>query len=202
VTGATGAMPGVATIARFPAPRQAYTAYLGMAVFLASWTMMFAGFFFAYALIRFRAPMWPPGDQPALPLVAPGLNTLVALGGSAALVLARRALRRGERRGPAVWLAAAALIGATFLALQTSVWISLWDAGLRPDGGPYASVFYGLTGIHALHVLVGVVAMGVLAFLLRRGLGRNGEVRVRLWGMYWHFVAAVWIGLYLAIYLV
>jgi len=201
VTAATRATPGVATIARLPTSRHAFTAYLGMVVFLSSWTMMFAGFFFAYALVRSHAPVWPPADQPALPLLAPGINTLVALAGSAALVLALRDMRRGERARPARWLGVAALLGATFLALQAAVWVSLWDAGLRPDGGPYASVFYGLTGIHALHVLVGVVALGALALMLRPGPGRTGELRVRLWGMYWHFVAAVWVGLYLAVYL-
>ncbi len=190
-----------ARIIPYPSGRDGFTAYVGMVLFLGSWAMMFASLFFAYALVRSRAPVWPPLDLPRLPVALPGANAGVALASSAAVVLALRALRAGERRAAARRLLAATGLGALFLGLQSAVWTSLWRAGLRPDGGPYPSVFYALTGFHALHVVIGVVA---LAWLTRRAAGgAYGPARnlpVRLWGLYWHFVGAVWLALYAAVY--
>jgi heme/copper-type cytochrome/quinol oxidase subunit 3 len=184
-------------------PGEVATAWLGMVVFLGSWAMMFAGLFFAYGLVRLRSPAWPPLDQPPLPLLLPGVNVAVVLLSEGALVLALRWLRGGKVRPAAAALAGATLLGATFLALQSVVWVSLWNAGLRPDGGPYPSVFYALTSFHALHVLVGLAA---LAWLAARALAGNlGPARrqaLRLWAMYWHFVGAVWVAMYLAVYVV
>jgi heme/copper-type cytochrome/quinol oxidase subunit 3 len=176
------------------------TSYVGMIIFLGSWAMMFAALFFAYAVVRLRAPMWPPPDQPALPILIPGLNTVVIAGSSAAVVVAVRAHALGRQRRAAIGLGLGAALGALFLALQAVVWFGLWRAGLVPSGGPYASVFYALTVFHALHVVVGLAALGALAIRaqLPRGTTRSA---VRLWGMFWHFVGVVWVALYVAVYL-
>jgi cytochrome c oxidase subunit 3 len=188
-------------VVRHPPTRDALTARLGMVLFLASWTMLFAGLFFAYGLVRSRATAWPPLDQPPLPLALPGANVAVLALGSAALLLAARPLRRGDSRGAARALTAAALLGAIFLALQARVWTSLWAEGLRPDGGPYGSVVYTLTGFHALHVLVGLGALASLAWRAWRGThGPAQTLPARLWAVYWHFVAAVWLLMYLTVY--
>jgi cytochrome c oxidase subunit 3 len=177
------------------------TSYIGMVIFLASWAMMFAGLFFAYGVVRLRAPMWPPVDLPRLPIGVPGFNTLVIAASSGAVALAARASAVGRSRRASIGLAIGAGLGVLFLVLQILVWVDLWRAGLLPDGGPYPSVFYALTAFHALHVLVGLGAIGVLAIRVRspRGAIRNS---VRLWAMFWHFVGAVWLALYVAVYLV
>jgi len=176
------------------------TSYVGMIIFLGSWAMMFAALFFAYAVVRLRAPMWPPPDQPALPILIPGLNTVVIAGSSAAVAVAVRAHALGRQPRAAIGLGLGAAFGALFLALQAVVWVGLWRAGLLPTGGPYASVFYALTAFHALHVVVGLVALGTLAIRAQppRGTTRSA---VRLWGMFWHFVGVVWVALYVAVYL-
>jgi cytochrome c oxidase subunit III len=176
------------------------TAHVGMAVFLGSWAMLFIALFFAYALVRSRAPDWPPLEAPPLPRLLPGLNTLFIAASSAAVVRAVRAQELGRARAAAASLAGAASLGAIFLGLQTLVWTGLWRAGLVPSGGPYQSVFYAFTAFHALHVLVGLAALGWLA---GRALSRAGAPRtdVRLWGWYWHFVGVVWAALYVTVYL-
>jgi cytochrome c oxidase subunit 3 len=178
--------------------RQELTARVGMVVFLGSWVMLFAGLLFTYGLIRSRAPEWPPLDQPRLPLLLPGINTLAVAASSAALVAAQRALRAGRQRSSGARLALAALLGTLFLGLQLVVWATLWRAGLVPGGGPYPSVFYGLTVLHALHVAVGLVALGTLS--LRALTGRARRLTVDLWSMYWHAVGAVWVVLYASVY--
>jgi cytochrome c oxidase subunit III len=176
------------------------TSYVGMVVFLGSWAMLFAALFFSYAIVRVRAPMWPPPDQPMLPVLLPGLNTAVIAASSAAVALAVRAYALGRNRRASLALGLGAGLGTLFLALQAVVWVGVWRAGLVPSGGPYPSVFYTLTGFHALHVLVGLGALGVLAFRAQAPV-RATRSAVRLWGMYWHFVGAVWGALYVAVYL-
>ena len=182
--------------------RRDFTAYVGMLVFLASWAMLFGSLFFAYALVRARAPVWPPVGDPRLPLVLPAVNTAVIALSSFALQSALRSLRRGRLRPVAGALALAAGLGALFLALQLAVWVRVYGEGLVPSGGPYGSVFYALTSFHALHVLVGLVALAWLAVRASRGAyGAMRHVGVRLWAMYWHFVGAIWLVLYATFYL-
>jgi cytochrome c oxidase subunit III len=88
-----------------------------------------------------------------------------------------------------------------FLALQAVVWTGVWRRGLVPSGGPYASVFYAFTAFHALHVLVGLAALGWLASRVASS-ARPLRTEVRLWGWYWHFVGVVWAALYVTVYLV
>jgi heme/copper-type cytochrome/quinol oxidase subunit 3 len=176
------------------------TSYVGMVIFLGSWAMMFAALFFAYAVVRVRAPAWPPPDQPSLPILLPGVNTAVIAASSAAVALAVRALALGRHRRASMALGAGAALGALFLALQAVVWVGVWRAGLVPTGGPYPSVFYALTTFHALHVLVGLAALVVLA-VCARAPRRVSRSAVRLWGMFWHFVGAIWGALYVAVYL-
>jgi cytochrome c oxidase subunit III len=177
------------------------TSYVGMVIFLASWAMMFAALFFSYAVVRVRAPVWPPPDLPALPILVPGLNTIVIAASSVAVALAVRAHALGRHRRASVGLSLGAALGALFLGLQILVWVGLWRAGLLPTGGPYPSVFYALTSFHALHVLVGLAALAVLAIRAQapRGASRSA---VRLWGMFWHFVGVIWGALYVAVYLI
>lgn len=195
--------PGVVRRLADHGRRDEVTATVGMVVFLASWAMLFASLFFSYGLLRARAPVWPPLDQPPLPVLLPGVNTGVAALASGAVILAVHLLRGGLLRRASLALAASAGLGAVFLALQAVVWVGVWRAGLVPGGGPYPSAFYALTAVHALHVLVGIAA---LAWLAARGLGGSAtahrSLSVRLWGMYWHFVGLVWLVLYATVYVI
>jgi heme/copper-type cytochrome/quinol oxidase subunit 3 len=188
----TATAPDTRSAAMRSARHQETTALLGMALFIASWAMLFAALFFAYGFTRVRAVAWPPADLPPLPLGWPALATVAIAGCSAALVWAQRPPTTIHRLRVGVGLA---LAGATlFLGVQLHVWQSLAQAGLRPDGGPYASVFYGLTTFHALHVAVGMAGLGWTWRRLGRGLS------LRLWTLYVHMVGALWLLLYLGVY--
>ena len=173
------------------------TAVLGMTIFIASWAMLFASLFFAYALTRLRAPFWPPLDQPPLPLGLPAVASLQLLMATTALIAVRKQFTAGAR---VTRLLIVALIGETsFLVLQLVVWWSCWQAGLRPETGTYASVFYGLTVFHGAHVLVGVVAL--LDLIVRSARGQLSGVSLRLWTLYLHMVAVLWAIMFVAVYL-
>ncbi|MFZ5471529.1 MAG: cytochrome c oxidase subunit 3 [Myxococcota bacterium] len=178
------------------------TAFIGMVIFLGSWAMMFAALFFVYGGVRARAGTWPPVDLPALPLWLPLANTLVIALSSAALQYGLFSVQRAKVKalGPALlW---ALLLGALFLGLQTLLWASLWAEGLTMKaGGAYASVFYGLTALHALHVLVGLAGIGrVCARAFGGEFSAARYLPVRLWAMYWHFVGVVWALMFVSIF--
>lgn len=197
-----GTSPGVVRRLADHRRRDEVTATVGMVVFLASWAMLFAGLFFSYGLLRARTPIWPPLDQPPIPILLPAVNTAVVALGSGAVILALRFLRLGRLRRGSWALTASAGLGMVFLALQVVVWAGLYRAGLVPSGGPYASVFYALTCVHALHVLVGIAALAWLATRAFAGaVTAHRHLAVRLWGMYWHFVGLVWLVLYSTVYL-
>src|SRR5512134_4169705 len=106
-----------------PPHRQAEaTAKLGMIIFLGSWAMMFGALFFAYGVLRSRAAVWPPVDQPRVPLFVGIVNTAVLALSSGALYGTIASLRRNAIGRATLWLTASGLLGCTFLGLQLASW--------------------------------------------------------------------------------
>ena len=195
------ARPDAATGARSAAARDVDAA-VGMTILLGAWVMLFAALFLAYGVVRVQANEWPPYGAPRLPLAVPGLNTLLLLASSAVL---RRGLARARRGEPGALLPAtvvAPLLGLAFLGAQIAIWRSMLARGLFPSSGVYGSVFYALTGFHALHVAGGVVALALLAAQTARARRRHRTLTraLRLTALYWDFVAIVWVAMYLAVY--
>lgn len=187
---------------RSPQTRREQTSWIGMVVFLGSWAMMFASFFFAYGGLRSKASVWPPPGMPPLPVGLSGANTAVILLSSVALQGALMAVRRNRVRLCGPLLLSSVALGGVFVGLQLYTWELLHDQGMRAATGPYASVFYGLTWLHAAHVAVGLVALAFLTFRAFRGrYSAPRHTGVRLWTMYWHFVGIVWIVIYVSVYL-
>ncbi len=191
----------VAEIVRIPRPRAwgENNALVGMAVFLGAWAVFFAGLLFICASLRTAAHGWPPPGLPRLPFWLPLGSTLVLGLSSAALQLGQARLRSGLDALPPI--AASLLLGVLFLGLQCALWTSVYRAGLAPSLGAYPSVFWGLTGFHALHVLVGLPPLALVAW--RTALGEcnaANHLPLRIWAMYWHFVAAVWLVIFASVF--
>jgi len=184
---------------RSPRARQEATAWLGMVIFLGSWAVLFAALFFAYGVLRAHTGSWPPAEVPRLPVALPLLNTAVIALASGVLQVSLAGARAGRSSRVTRGLAGSLALGVLFLALQGLLWKKLWDEGLRPEGGPYPSVFYALTVFHALHVMVG---LGGLAWALvqARNFAPARHLALRLWTAYWHFVCAVWGLLFVAVF--
>jgi cytochrome c oxidase subunit 3 len=163
--------------------------------------MMFASLFFAYAVLRARATAWPPPTVDPLPVFLPGIATLVIGLSSLTLEIGLGRARQKRRPGLLPFLCASIALGALFVAVQIHVWTSLWQDGLRPSSGTYGSVFYLLTVFHFLHVLVGLGLLGGLVpHALRGDTTPARRVPAKLIGMFWHFVAGVWVAIYLSLY--
>jgi cytochrome c oxidase subunit 3 len=173
-------------------------AVLGMLIFVAVELMVFAGLISAFTIARSSALVWPPPDQPRLPVERTALNTAALLLSGVLLFHAQRAFARGPRhaRRP---LLASMLLGAFFVLFQGVEWAALIREGLTLTSSALGSFFYLIVGLHALHA---VAALGLLAstFVL---LERGWLVQSRLAAaqVFWYFVVGMWPVIYLAVYL-
>jgi cytochrome c oxidase subunit III len=185
-----------------PDKEQRKTTYLGMIIFLASWSMMFGVMFLTYGAMRVSSDEWPPMGLPLLPIALPSINTLIMAASSAVLELGLREIRHGRARRLAPAIFATALFGIAFCWLQWLVGADLIARGLTLDRGAYAAVFYGFAIIHVAHLIIGILAMlylGVRAIFGAYTTPRHTSVR--LWAAYWHFVGVVWLAIYVLIIL-
>lgn len=169
---------------------------LGIWLFLASEVMLFGALFSAYALLRVAAAAWPKGsDILNVPLGA--TNTILLL---AMTTLAWRASRAGGRAGRRL-LAGSSVVALLFLATKSVEWWGELSAGLLPSTSTFLATYFTLTGLHALHVLCGVVA-NIWAIT---GVGRVGEPmtdgRLHALSLYWTFVDIVWMVIFVLMYL-
>jgi len=180
-----------APVASQPIPSTA----LALWVVLASVTMLFAGFASAY-LVRRASPDWVPVSAP--PILA--LSTALLLGSSLALEKTKQHKHRAEWPSFQNWLLGSLFLGLSFIATQLAAWRQLTHEGIFLPTSPHASFFYMLTAIHGAHVLGGIVLL--LFFLPRewrlRRAGRS--TGLELAATYWHFVTAIWIFLYLLLF--
>jgi heme/copper-type cytochrome/quinol oxidase subunit 3 len=173
-----------------------------MLFFLSAETMFFAGLISAFFVLRLSAAVWPPPLQPRLPVLVTGLNTLVLLASSVAMIAAIRAVRRSDGRALVERLAATAALGVLFLAVQGYEWARLIHYGLTVTSGAYGATFYTLIGIHAAHVLGALVWLGVALRLATQGHFVEGRLSgLRACATYWHYVVGLWPILYVTVYL-
>jgi cytochrome c oxidase subunit 3 len=172
---------------------------LGMLMFIGSEIMLFGSFFTALFFVRVVAnpPEWPPPPY-HLPVFVAGINTAVLVTSSFTMHWALQAIKRNNRAGLQAGLVATFLLGLTFLLTQLSEYSRI---GFNTSDGAFASTFYGLTGLHGLHVFVGLVLL--LAATIRAFRGHftaDHHHGVELPGIYWHFVDVMWIVVYVTVY--
>jgi heme/copper-type cytochrome/quinol oxidase subunit 3 len=171
-----------------------------MAIFLATEVMFFGGLVSAFLVLKAGALQWPPPDQPRLPVVVTGLNTLVLLASAWTMQRAAAAVRTD--RGPLAWLALSAGLGGLSLVVQGIEWVRLLEYGLTASSSRYGAAFYTLIGAHGLHVLIALVVLGVAMGAAARGRFHAREPeRFEPFRMYWLFVCGIWPILYVLVYL-
>lgn len=177
------------------------TGLLGMRIFLGVLAVLFLASLTGYVVTRSNAEVWPPPGVPELPA---GLwfSTLVILLCSLTIALALRAIRMGERSACARWLGITLGLGLVFLACQAINWFALVAADFGPRANLYAFLFYLLTALHALHVIGGLVPLGIVTGKALAGrYGSGWHPGVTYMAMYWHFLDAVWVVLFVVLYL-
>jgi heme/copper-type cytochrome/quinol oxidase subunit 3 len=176
-------------------------ARIAVATLLVAETMFFSGLIGAYLVFRVGTPVWPPPNLPRLPMVVTWINTLVLMASGITMVRAARAARRDDARALKRGLAATAVLGLTFLAVQGSEWARLIQHGLTISSGSYGATFYTLIGLHAAHVVGAACWLGLVWWWARRGEFSGGrDTAVEACTIYWVFVCVLWLALFALVY--
>ena len=132
------------------------------------------------------------------------INTILLLTSSLAIILALNSIRTGNIKGLKIGLGTTFGLGAVFLALKLGFeWPRLYLNGFTINSGLPASTYYALTGAHAVHLAVGMVAIGYLLIRANKGgFTSQKHSAVENIGLYWHFVDIVWMFLFPLFYLI
>jgi cytochrome c oxidase subunit 3 len=178
-------------------------ATLGIWTFLATEVLLFGGLFTAYVIFRIKYPQMFYEDHLKLNRIMGAVNTIVLICSSLTVALGIAAIRRGRQRLLRVYLALTILLAATFLVVKYFEYMEDFTKGLFPSTDIFFSLYFMMTGLHAVHVTAGVIALTVMLVLAFRGtFSEKYHTPVEVTGLYWHFVDLVWIYLLPLLYLV
>src|SRR5688572_28902546 len=186
-----------------------------MWLFLVTEVMFFGGLLMAYLLYRVWYPVaWSEGSLD-LDIVLGGVNTVVLIASSLTMALAVRSAQTGAQRPTVWWLLITMVFGLTFLVIKGFEYKHKYDLNHIPGPnfvyeGPdsphvqiFFSLYFALTGLHALHMVIGVTLLAVITWMAwKRRFTPEWYTPVEMSGLYWHFVDIVWIFLFPLLYLV
>ncbi|MBZ5672887.1 MAG: cytochrome c oxidase subunit 3 [Acidobacteriia bacterium] len=159
---------------------------LGLLIACGSILAFFVALVFAFYWRSRTPPFWAPVTLPQ----TLWLSTAIILASSGTFEAARRAYRRGQHPAAARLLVVTACLGAAFLASQLSAWLNLVHRGYYLAQNPYSSFFYMFTGLHAAHLIGGLIALFIVV------LGRPRRETVDTVAFYWHFLGVLWVALF------
>jgi cytochrome c oxidase subunit 3 len=185
-------------------PRVAFeAAKLGLWTFLATEVLLFGALFTAYTVFRLKYPALFQSEHLKLNRVLGTLNTFVLITSSLAVVLGVDAIRRGKARLLEKYYGVTVLLGAVFLCVKYIEWTEEFHHGLYPGTNIFFSLYFMMTGLHGIHVILGMGALTYVVILSRRGrFSGSYHTPVEVVGLYWHFVDLVWIYLLPLLYLI
>ena len=175
------------------------TSRWGIALLILTEAVLFASLLSAYFFLRSNNPVWPPNDISLPEVILPVVATVVLISSSGVLIWAERRLKSGQLGNFKLGLLLTILLGVVFLGIQVYEYTKL---EFRPQDGAYGALFYTVTGLHGLHVLVGVISLSVM--LLWAMLGYFTPKRHLSFSnisLYWHFVDGVWLFVWTSLYL-
>ncbi|MFO1464480.1 MAG: cytochrome c oxidase subunit 3 [bacterium] len=185
-----------ATLDRYERP-SVVTGRMGMWWFLASEVVIFGGALVCYLLARWHHPDWAEAAAHTNEVVGL-INTVVLLTSSLTMVLADDSVHRGQTKQALQLMGTTVFLGLCFLGLKAFEYTHEIEAGFKPTTNLFWSYYYFLTGLHALHIVAGLIGISVVM----RGVGKGQNLqRVEYVGIYWHFVDVVWIFLFPLLYL-
>jgi heme/copper-type cytochrome/quinol oxidase subunit 3 len=173
---------------------------LGFWMFLGSEFLIFLGLIVAFAATRNHAKVWPTQKDMGLMLVS--LNTFILLASSFTVAMSIESVRQNKKNNLVLYLVITAVLGALFLMGQAVEYNNLINHEGHSFADAFGTAFFTLTGLHGLHVLVGVI--WCIAVVLRAAKGVYSSSRyatVEIFGLYWHFVDVVWIFIFTIVYL-
>jgi len=196
----TPAIGATTMVPSAPGTGRPSNAVLGTAIFIAAETMFFAALMSAHTIARATAPggIWPPANQPRLPVQQTAVNTAALLLSGVLLWMGARLADRASQVAKRCVLGAI-VFGVAFVSLQGVEWTRLLREGLTLTSSSHGGFFYLIVGTHALHAVVAVVAL-TWAYLgtLRKTVAPDVFTASRL---FWYFVVLLWPVIYLRVYM-
>jgi cytochrome c oxidase subunit 3 len=188
-------------------------ARIGIWLFILSEILLFGGLFLLYSAYRYKHAGDFASASAALSVFDGTLNTAILITSSLMVALAVHFLRSERKRLVVLFLAVTIALAAAFLVIKGFEWAEKFDRGLYP-GSPellarppgvilYFGLYFIMTGLHALHVLVGLCIFTVVIFMTRRGrIAASRPAVLENSGLYWHLVDIIWIFLFPLFYLI
>jgi cytochrome c oxidase subunit 3 len=188
-------------------------AKLGMWLFILSELLLFGGLFILYSAYRYKNPGDFHHASGELEVVLGTLNTIILLTSSLSMAGSITAIQRGQHKLSVVLLMVTMALGLLFLVNKGFEWGGKIDHGIYPNSPSllarpkgeilFFGLYYVMTGLHGLHVLVGVGVLSVMLILLmKQKIHQRHFIRLENSGLYWHLVDIIWIFLYPLFYLI
>jgi cytochrome c oxidase subunit 3 len=194
--------------------QQHQASWLGMWVFLATEVMFFGGMFACYFVYRHWYLQAFASASNHLDVLLGGINTAVLICSSFTMALAVYSAETGRRKPPIAFLLLTIVLGLLFLGIKFYEYHTKFEEHLVPGSSfrfeaalarpaeIFFSFYFAMTGMHAVHMIIGIGLLTVLIFKARRGrFSAAYYTPVELTGLYWHFVDIVWIFLFPLLYL-
>jgi cytochrome c oxidase subunit 3 len=195
--------------------QQHEAATLGMWLFLATEVLFFGGLFAAYLLYRMWYPTTFGEASRELDILLGAINTAVLIASSLTMALAVRAAGTDQRGATMIFLVLTMVLGTVFLGIKAVEYAHKFTEHHVPGPGfqfhgpaperaqLFFSLYFGMTGLHALHMVIGIGIMLVMLYKTWRGeFSSRWSTPIEVSGLYWHFVDIIWIFLFPLLYLV
>ncbi len=186
---------------------------MGMWLFLFTELILFGGLFIVYAVYRFQHPDGFRLGAVELDTLVGTVNTIILLTSSLTIAMSITALQQGRKHLSLALIGTTLVFAAAFLVNKYFEWGHKFEIGLYPGspqltGKPqgeilYFGLYYVMTGLHALHVIIGMAVLAVvMVFVARGSVNKDSYVKLEAGGLYWHLVDIIWIFLFPLFYLI
>lgn len=178
-------------------------AKLGIWLFLSSEVMLFGAFFSSLILLRIGATNWPHGPA-VLNVPLAFFNTLFLILSSVTVLQAWMSLQAGNKKQSQTYLWVTIGLATLFIVLKSFEYSTKFSHGIYPGTNTFYAIYFTMTGLHALHVIGGIVVFAYFALFGHKMHETEPERyagRIEVSGLYWHFVDLVWIFLFPTLYL-
>jgi len=186
---------------------------MGMWFFLFTEILFFGGMFLLYSIFRYKYALDFHAGAAEENIFLGTINTVILLTSSLTIALSIAAMKKGKKIHSFYLQLATILMGVAFLVIKYFEWGAKISLGIYPNSPVllalekgqilFFGLYYVMTGLHGLHVLVGVVVISFMLYFTRKEtINRESFARLENTGLYWHFVDIVWIYLYPLFYLI
>jgi cytochrome c oxidase subunit 3 len=186
---------------------------IGMWLFLFTELILFGGMFLVYAVYRFSHPAEFQLAATNMDTLIGTVNTIILLTSSLTVAMSIAAIQQGRKNLSLLLVGATIALALAFLVNKYFEWGHKFELGLYPRSPEmltkptgeilYFGLYYVMTGIHALHVMIGMVVLAfMMVFIARGSINKSSFVKLEAGGLYWHLVDIIWIFLFPLFYLI